>query len=275
MVSDVVDVRGGTGVFGRRLVLAVDAKGYGGADAVTQHQFQEAIARLVDQAAGAAGLDREHWKTQEAGDSLVAFLPDGAYEPALVDTFMRTLDTGLRAFNHGRRWDARLRLRAAVDYGPASPGAIGYVGTAPVGTGRILDSAALRTALEKAPGACLAVGLSETVFRDVVQQGYTTFRADEFRSAWVHEKGYDREAWIWVPGADVRPPAPDADVRPPAPAADPPQPPPHNVFHQQIENGGTGIQSPGANVTINHHHTLASPPPEQRPGTAQEAGHDR
>ncbi|MFP3988664.1 hypothetical protein U9R90_14360 [Streptomyces sp. E11-3] len=192
------------GTFGRRLLLAVDAKGYGGADVLTQTLFQEAISRLVGEAADAAGLDRDRWVTQEAGDSVFAVLPEGASEPALVDVFMRTLDAGLRAFNHGRVPEAWLRLRAAVHFGTASAGANGFVGKGPVEVGRICDSAVLRTALASAPEACLAVGVSVTVFNDVVREAYTTFRVKEFQEVRVEAKEYTGRAWIWVPGHDVR-----------------------------------------------------------------------
>ncbi|MGW6296359.1 hypothetical protein [Streptomyces sp. NPDC055058] len=86
----------------RRLLLAVDAKGYGRADVVTQRQLQGAIQRILTDAAGASGLERERWETQVGGDSVLAVLPEGASEPHLVDTFMRHLDAGLREFNHGR-----------------------------------------------------------------------------------------------------------------------------------------------------------------------------
>ncbi|MFG2625350.1 hypothetical protein [Streptomyces sp. NPDC048473] len=185
---------GGMATFGRRLLLAVDAKGYGGVDVLMQTQFQEAILRLLGEAADAAGLDRERWVTQEAGDSVFAVLPEGASEPALVDTFMRALDTGLRAFNHGRVQEAWLRLRAAVHFGTASPGANGFVGKAPVEIGRIRDSAALRTALASASGACLAVAISATVFNDVVREAYTTIRAEEFREVRIKEKEYSGRA---------------------------------------------------------------------------------
>ncbi|GAX58731.1 hypothetical protein [Streptomyces olivochromogenes] len=189
---------------GRRLLLAVDAKGYGHAHPVTQRHFQEAITRLLDKAADTAQLDRARWVTQEGGDSLIAVLPEGASEPALVDAFMRALDAGLRAFNHNRVPEARLRLRAAVHFGSASPGANGFVGRGPVEIERILDCAALRTALDQAPDACLAIGVSATVFRDVVQEAYTSIRTDAFRHVRVEEKEYRGEAWIWIPGADVR-----------------------------------------------------------------------
>ncbi|MFD7694527.1 hypothetical protein [Streptomyces sp. NPDC059374] len=189
--------------FGRRLLLAVDAKGYGGVDVLTQRQFQEAIQRLLAEAAEAAGLERERWDTQEGGDSVLAVLPDGASEPALVDPFMRRLDAGLRAFNHGRLPEAWLRLRAAVHFGTASPAPAGFVGRAPVETGRILDSAPLRSALAAVPDACLAVAVSATVFNDVVGEAYTTFRAQEFREVRIAEKEYAGRAWIWVPGVDL------------------------------------------------------------------------
>ncbi|MFD6326347.1 hypothetical protein ACFWOL_26575 [Streptomyces sp. NPDC058442] len=196
---------GGAGAFGRRLLLAVDAKGYGGVDTSTQQQFQEAITRTVKEAADAAGLKRAKWKTQEGGDSLFAVLPKEVSEPDLVDAFMRTLEAGLRSFNSGRAPQARLRLRAAVHFGETSRGPNGFVGSAPVEIGRIRDCAALRAALDQMPDACLAVGLSATVFHDVVKgKPYTTVGESEFLEVPVREKEYRGAAWIWLPGGDVR-----------------------------------------------------------------------
>ncbi|MET9831851.1 hypothetical protein ABZ078_21700 [Streptomyces sp. NPDC006385] len=196
---------GGAGAFGRRLLLSVDAKGYGSADTATQQQFQETIVRLLHESADAAELKRRKWKTQEGGDSLFAVLPKHAYEPALVDDFMRGLEAGLRDFNSSRVPKERLRLRAAVHFGEASRASNGYVGTAPVEIGRIRDCAAMRAALDQMPDACLAVGLSATVFRDVVQgKPYTSLRENEFQEVLVKEKEYRGAVWIWLPGEDVR-----------------------------------------------------------------------
>ncbi|MER5530127.1 hypothetical protein ABT075_37015 [Streptomyces sp. NPDC002677] len=189
--------------FWRRPLLAVDAKGYGGVDAVTQRQLQEAIERLLGESAAAVGLDWERWKLQEGGDSVFAVLPEGASEPDLVDPFMRRLDAGLRAFNHGRKRESWLRLRAAVHFGTASPGPIGFVGRAPVEVGRMLDSAVLKAALAAAPDACLAVAVSPTVFNEVIAQAFTTIRTEEFREVRVVEKEHSGRAWIWVPGYDT------------------------------------------------------------------------
>ncbi|MCX4800246.1 hypothetical protein OG594_00905 [Streptomyces sp. NBC_01214] len=258
-----LDGWGGMGEFERRLLLSVDAEGYGRADEVTQGEFQEAIPRLLGRAADAARLDRGRWVTQEGGDSLFAVLPAGASEPGLVDAFMRRLDAHLRTFNHNRNRKAWLRLRAAVHFGPASLGANGFVGQTPVELRRILDCAALRAALVQAPDVCLAVGVSERVFLDVVKAGaYTSLRAEEFRHVRVEEKDHRGEAWIWAPGTDVRRldlgPAPEPAPEPePEPAVAPAGPagreaPRGDVYHQHVAPGGAGAAGPGASATVNN-----------------------
>ncbi|MET9886223.1 hypothetical protein ABZZ20_24430 [Streptomyces sp. NPDC006430] len=188
----------------RRLVLAVDAKGYGRAAAPLQRQYQEGIPLVLGRAAEAAGLDRDRWMRQFAGDSEFAVLPEGASEPALVDRFMRSLEAELRAFNGTRLRGAWLELRAAVHVGLVSAGANGVIGEVPVEVGRILDSAPLRAALAGVEDACLAVALSPTLFNDVVAQEYTTIRVAECREVRVRAKEHDGRAWIWVPGHDIR-----------------------------------------------------------------------
>ncbi|KUL26387.1 hypothetical protein [Streptomyces regalis] len=260
--------------FERRLLLSVDAEGYGRADEVTQREFQEAIKRLLGEAAGAARLDRRRWVTQEGGDSLFVVLPEDASEPVLVDTFMRGLDAGLRTFNHNRKRETWLRLRAAVHFGPASLGANGFVGPAPVELGRIRDCAALRAALVKASDACLAVGLSESVFHDVVKAAaYTSLRAEEFRHVRVEEKEYRGEAWIWVPGTDVRQldlgseSDAETDLDRTAPGDTPVAGRPGggdngraggeaargDVYTLHVASGGAAAQGPGASAVVNNY----------------------
>ncbi|MFE3250702.1 hypothetical protein [Streptomyces sp. NPDC059209] len=252
--------------FGRRLLLSVDAEGYGLADELTQREFQNAIPRLVGEVAEAARLDRRQWKTQEGGDSLFAVLPTDTSEPVLVDAFMRGLDTALRTFNHNRKREAWLRLRAAVHFGPASPGGNGYVGGAPVELTRIRDCAAMRTALAQLPDACLAVGASDRVFVDVVKAARTNVRADEFRHVRIEqtEKGYRGEAWIWVPGADVRPldlgDEPDAAPGEAESASGPGGQEKgqadggvvRDTYRMDVAPGGGGAMGPGASSTVNN-----------------------
>ncbi|WP_432126151.1 hypothetical protein [Streptomyces sp. bgisy082] len=194
---------GAMGVFDRRLLLAVDARGYGSVDTARQREIQTALPRLLSEAAEAAGLDRASWVRQAAGDSEFAVLPTGSDEQALVEPFMRRLDAGLRAHNRDRVPGARLALRAAVHFGPASEAPSGFAGPGPVEISRILESDPLRRALAAAPDAALAVALTAPVFTELVAQGYTNFRPEEFREVVVEKKEYRGRAWLWVPGYDV------------------------------------------------------------------------
>ncbi|MFD8981263.1 hypothetical protein [Streptomyces sp. NPDC059564] len=194
---------GAMGVFGRRLLLAVDARGYGSADTARQREIQTVLPRLLSDAADAAGLGRASWMRQLAGDSEFAVLPAGSDEQALVEPFMRRLDAGLRAHNRDRVPAARLALRAAVHFGPASEAPSGFVGPGPVEVSRILESDPLHRALDEAPDAALAVALTAPVFTELVAQGYTNFRPEEFREVVVEKKEYRGRAWLWVPGYDV------------------------------------------------------------------------
>ncbi|MFE7172589.1 hypothetical protein [Streptomyces sp. NPDC057616] len=185
------------------LLLAVGVQGLGGADQRTRRHAHESMLRLVNEAADVARLDPARWMTQTGEDALLALLPADVPAPTLVDTFMRQLVAGLKAVNHARGRQSWVRLGAAVHQGAVAPGANGFVGRAVIETVRILDSAPLRTALTTTPDACLAVGVSAAVFRDVVQEAAPVIQAQEFRQVQIQEKEFRRDAWIWVPGASV------------------------------------------------------------------------
>ncbi|MFI1014658.1 hypothetical protein [Streptomyces sp. NPDC020965] len=155
---------------------------------------------MLDEAAEAVGFARDGWDTQAAGDSELAVLPVGESEPLLVDDFMRHLEAALRGLNDGREPSARLRLRAAVHHGTAVRAVSGFSGPGPVEVSRILDSAPLKRALLRSPGACLALAVSREVFNTVVAEEFTTLRTEEFREVRVVSKEFDDTVWITVPG---------------------------------------------------------------------------
>jgi hypothetical protein len=213
-------------------------------------------------AADAATLRYADWETQAQGDALFAVLPEGVSEPALVDTFMRALEAGLRNHNESRVPQARLRLRAAVHYGPASRGDLGFVGPGPVELARLNASNALKTALAQAPDAHLAVGVSTPIYVDVIHPGYTTLRAEQFRQAEVVEKEYRGSVWIWMPGV------PGTLTEVPAPAVPPiteQYPANQNadqacgsrhspmIVTRVMGNGGVNVAGHDLIMTINHH----------------------
>ncbi|EWC62547.1 hypothetical protein UO65_2137 [Actinokineospora spheciospongiae] len=124
-------------------------------------------------------------------------LPDSEPEAVVVDRFVRELGAGLDRHNGQRVEAAKLRLRVAIHFGPVVPAENGYAGPAPVEVHRLLESAALKAALEDNPGADLALVLSDVVYRDTVHEGHTTLRPDEFESVAVELKEFSGTAWLW------------------------------------------------------------------------------
>ncbi|WP_242909301.1 toll/interleukin-1 receptor domain-containing protein [Actinomadura terrae] len=186
----------------RRLLLSVDARGYGGATDREQARIQEGLLRVLDEAAARAGLNRPGWIRQPSGDGELAVLPDTEPEPRVVGDLPRALAAELRAHNRGLHPDLRLRLRLAVHHGVALDAPNGHTGAGPVEVSRLCDSALLKDALA-ASGADLAVVYSRQIYADTIRQGHTGLEPGDLREIRVARKEFDQPAWIWIPGHDV------------------------------------------------------------------------
>ncbi|WP_158891103.1 hypothetical protein [Amycolatopsis anabasis] len=190
--------------FARVLFLAVDAWRYGARDDLGQSDVQDALVNGLAAAAGHAGLEQSCWEVQNTGDGVLALLPSGDAEPKLVDPFVRALDEWLWRYNRDRVPAARLRLRVAVHHGVAYQASCGFAGQGAVHVARLVDARPVRDALAGAPDRNLVLAISKPVFDDVVCQGHTALRPEDFVPVEVHmaEKGFRAPAWIRVPGVD-------------------------------------------------------------------------
>jgi hypothetical protein len=186
----------------RRLLLSVDAKGYGGATGRRQEKIQGGLLGVLDEAAGRAGLARRGWTRQPGGDGELAILPDTEPEPRVVEDFPRALASALHTHNRDLRPEFRLRLRLAVHHGVTFAASNGHAGAGPVAVSRLCDSQTLKDALAES-GADLAVVYSRQVFDDTIRQELTGLRPEELREIRVAQKEFDEPAWIWIPGHDV------------------------------------------------------------------------
>ncbi|MGI5166574.1 hypothetical protein ACQEU3_19685 [Spirillospora sp. CA-253888] len=180
-------------------MISVDATGYGSGDDQRQSIIQAGLLDVLDQAAASAGLDRENWERQGAGDGEFSVLPPQIAEGRLVGDFPLHLATFLGRRNGNAPWENRLRLRLAIHYGTAIADVNGRSGQGPVEVARLCDSPPLRAALRESR-ADLAVIISDRVFSDTVRQGHTlTVAPEDFREVKITVKEYRERAWIWIP----------------------------------------------------------------------------
>ncbi|MEU4823044.1 hypothetical protein ACLQ2P_17260 [Actinomadura citrea] len=189
-----------------RVLVTADIEDYSGRNDAEQRVLQSALGDSLDEAADRAELNRQAWLRQVGGDGIFAVLPRGTDVAALMDVFIRELDTALGVHNRRRADDhwTRIRLRLAVHVGPIHmDGAIGWPGQHAVLPARLRDSAPVRTALAALPDADLAVIVSTEVYRDYITQGPGEPRPSDFRSVHVQVKKQEYDAYLYVPRFDV------------------------------------------------------------------------
>lgn len=215
----------------RRLLVAVDMERYSRQDNHAQYRSQQAFQQSMREAADELDLDRASWMTQQGGDGELAILPPGASEITVVAALAPTLDRILRAHNRSLVREARVRLRVAVHEGLVHlDGANGYPGEAIVTTCRLVDAPPLKQALRSFPHANVALIVSERVYHDIVLH-YPDLRPERFQQVSVRlpDKGFEAEAWIFVPDEDLT-----AATRSSSTVA-----PLRNDAHQRAQDGAT------------------------------------
>ena len=230
-------------------MISVDATGYGSGDDQRQSDIQAGLLDVLDQAAASAGLDRDRWERQGAGDGEFSVLLSQTAEGRLVGDFPRHLAAFLDRRNGDAPLQNRLRLRLAIHYGTAIADVNGRSGQGPVEVARLCDSDPLRVALKES-GADLAVMLSDRIFTDIVRHGHAlSVASEDFREVKVKVKEFRERAWLWIPrGRDVHslPLALSPDEAP-APKAKDDGPSPersasvHTEFHERVDARGANF----------------------------------
>ncbi|GLX95213.1 hypothetical protein Hesp01_31630 [Herbidospora sp. NBRC 101105] len=188
--------------FHRNLVVAFDAMRYGQGDDLWHASVQSGLSHVFDRGAREAGLRRETWARQEAGDGEVSVIPETEPELKIIDDLIRRVRKALHDHNRDRRDDARLRVRIAIGHGVVKRGELGFVGQVVVTTCRLLDAAAARAALVANPRADLVLLLTDRLYEDVVRQLHTSYRPESFTRLEVPTKERTEIAWMWIPSED-------------------------------------------------------------------------
>lgn len=130
----------GTFTFSRRSLLCSDAARYSIRNDIQQHELQQALVEVTEDAAAGAGFDRAKWGVQSYGDGELAVLPADVSEWTVIDYFPTALTAALARHNAHCCEEMRLRMRLAIHYGLVSPAAGGYAGQGVVVVSRMVNS---------------------------------------------------------------------------------------------------------------------------------------
>lgn len=193
----------GTFTFSRRSLLCSDAARYSIRNDIQQHELQQALVEVTEEATAAAGFDRAKWGVQSSGDGELAVLPADVSEWTVIDYFPTALTAALARHNAHCCEEMRLRMRLAIHYGLVSPAAGGYAGQGVVVVSRMVNSDIARDALDACHEADLVVLVSASLYNDVILQGHTQLSPNDLREVLVRNKTFNDPAWLWIPGHDV------------------------------------------------------------------------
>ena len=204
--QDVGTARPGSGASGARrqsgralrMGFVLDVAGYGARSVPGRDSVQERLRRLVVATLAECGLrlDATVVDHQWTGDGINAILPADIDPTAVLAVLMRSLTAGLTRDN--AEHTDRVRLRMAIGVGLVERSVAGFGGPVIVDINRLVDSAALRSALDGEPTADLAVALSDHAFALIIQPGYPGIPVAQFTRVNVTAKEFSGPAWIWV-----------------------------------------------------------------------------
>jgi hypothetical protein len=163
--------------------------------------MQRQLRKVAENAIGHAGVRWAKVEPENKGDGLLLLLPPGVDEPRVIPALVNGLCLALQQANRRALSSRRMRLRMALTQGIRHPGMTGAVGEAVIAAFRLVDSPAVRGALDMHPDRSLAVIVSDDLYNDVVAQKYPGLDPAEFASvkAEVTEKGFAAKAWTHVP----------------------------------------------------------------------------
>ncbi|QYC44116.1 hypothetical protein Nocox_32725 [Nonomuraea coxensis DSM 45129] len=254
-----------------RAMLTYDVEDYSKHNNSEQYVLQAAMIRLLDLAAGAAGLGLLDWKRQPQGDGEFVVLPPGIHPARLIGPFTDALRQNLDA--HNAAPGPRLRLRLAIHAGPLHvDGPAGSPGRHAVESGRLVNADALRAALRAVPDANLGVIVSGTFHDDYVGQGYGGPPADRFRRVRAKVKQQSYVAYVHLPGYDVRsvPELASFDAEDGGKDASPPPRPPGDGRHVSVAGDWYGgnefrVSGDGTSNIAGRDLTVTDRPRDRRP----------
>jgi hypothetical protein len=197
----------------RKLVVAYDVEHYSGRGTRREYVTQQRLSDILEFAFRESGVPVGGAEVQEQGDGGLALLPTGGAvdEPRLIVSLINALVQGLIELNEDLVADARIRLRVGLHEGVVHRAAHGYVGPAVIEACRLRDADPVRSALAGSD-APLVVVVADSLYRDVLSQGYHGLPAATFDPVEVQVKSYSGKAWTYLPG-DARRRGPASPAR--------------------------------------------------------------
>jgi hypothetical protein len=195
--------RGGGGVALNRLVVSVDACGFGRLGMLAKKRLRQAMYAAYAEACEAVGVRAGDIHQEDRGDGILAALGPAVPPADMAGPWLDTLHQSVR--EHNQSGGVPLRLRVAMHAGLVAHDGKGLVGNAVDLTCRLCDSQAARRIIDDT-GADLVLVVSDALYRTVIREGGRYIEPDHYTPARVTNKETDQTAWFHIPRQGPPPP---------------------------------------------------------------------
>src|SRR5918992_711860 len=187
-----------------RTIVVVDVEGFGDRRRTNTDQIavRKGLYRGMRDAFAASGMSWEDCYHEDRGDGMLVLISPDVPKYLVTARLPEQLDAALRRHNQGSAAEARIRLRVAVHAGEVHYDEHGVSGTAITMTFRLLEAAAVKSALATSSGV-VALIASDWFFEEVIRHDPASDPA-AYRQAQVTVKETKTTAWVSV--LDHRPP---------------------------------------------------------------------
>ncbi|MGH3620632.1 MAG: ATP-binding protein [Sciscionella sp.] len=182
-----------------RSIVVVDVEGFGDQRRTTPHQLavRAGLYRVLRRAFDDAGVSWAECRHEDRGDGVFILAPAQTPKAPFVDSLPDALVAALRKYNDTHPVEQRFRLRMALHAGEVAYDEHGVTAAAVTFAFRLVDAAAVKTALAESAGV-LALVTSGWFFDEVVRHSSTCDPAT-FRPVRVAVKETNTVGWVCRP----------------------------------------------------------------------------
>jgi hypothetical protein len=232
-----------------KTILLLDIQRFGPRLHLEQAEAHRVLYTILQDTLAGAAIEQTNVRIEDRGDGAFILLDPTVAKVRVIRALLTQLPTALYDYNRLASEAAQVRLRVVLHAGDVEITDNGAVGPVLVEAFRLLNSAALRAALDET-GEPSVLCVSDTIHHDVIRHNHSGIRAEHFRPMVADSKEGDRAAWVHSPGTPGQPKAPATPSAPEAQHVSDPQPSPTsaNIIHGNLTAGGDVV---AGNKTVN------------------------
>jgi hypothetical protein len=176
--------------------LAMDTIGYGSKSPSAQQDVQERLPAVMHRVLADIGIQFNELPSATSGDGLYLFLPPATDPTRALPGLLPAM--AVRLAEDNERYRDMIRVRAAFGFGLVGLGRLGLIGRLVIDLTRLIDSPAIRQAVNDHPESHLVALISQELHQLITSTKPLEPGGQRLGRVDVTLKEYVAPAWLWT-----------------------------------------------------------------------------